>query len=609
MSDRETNGLAWRIHPGEYLKQAGQPAYRLPAKPQSVYVPMRDGCKLAVDVYVPQSAAEAANAKFPAILVFTPYYRRWELGNAGNGENSPNAAAYRDIFVPHGYALVVVDVRGTGASFGTRDSFRSPKEREDSREIVDWVIAQKWSNGLVGATGISYLGAASDFLASTGHPAVRAIAPISGVWDTYADHYYPGGVYQNKLAFLYGDMSIALDTADVDQLRKFAYYKDPNLVGPAPTDGDAEKTELRKALAEHRSNFYMPDYMDRLEFRENPYVYDEHFHSGAISPYWYREGIRPDVAVLSVCGWMDGCGYTNGSIARFLTLGKTNQHCHLLIGPWDHGARINHSPWRNAELPEFNIYAEILRFFDKYLKGRENGYQHEQSVHYFALKDEKWHAASGWPPQPAADWHLALDSLHVEGGGSLVVAPTFATGSGNHTRYERIAAIDCRDYYPDWDRQIDAMLTLKSEPVAEDRIIAGHVELDIWVESDKKDFALFAYLSEQEADGTVRYITEGMLRAGHRKSCPSDDPYVASWTYRSFALNDYEPVPLRVPVNLKIPLHPISWQLSAGSRLVLSLAQTDSDHFAQIPPGQPAALTVVADGDHPSGLSVPVLQH
>ena len=64
------------------------------------------------------------------------------------------------------------------ASFGTRDSFRSPRERDDTSEIADWIVAQPWSNGAIGATGISYVGAAADFLATTGHPAVKAIAPL-----------------------------------------------------------------------------------------------------------------------------------------------------------------------------------------------------------------------------------------------------------------------------------------------------------------------------------------------------------------------------------------------------------------------------------------------
>ena len=77
------------------------------------------------------------------------------LRAGASGEANPNSGKFRDLFVPRGYAVVIVDVRGTGASFGTRDSFRSPKEREDSREITDWVVAQPWSNGRVGATGVS----------------------------------------------------------------------------------------------------------------------------------------------------------------------------------------------------------------------------------------------------------------------------------------------------------------------------------------------------------------------------------------------------------------------------------------------------------------------
>ena len=72
--------------------------------------------------------------------------------------------------MPRGYAVVVVDVRGTGASFGTRDCFRSPKERDDFHEIADWIVAQPWSDGVIGSTGISYLGAAS---CSSPRPAIR----------------------------------------------------------------------------------------------------------------------------------------------------------------------------------------------------------------------------------------------------------------------------------------------------------------------------------------------------------------------------------------------------------------------------------------------------
>src|SRR5215475_11619500 len=128
MSDRDDRGAAWRVSPSAYL--ARRPAeYGVPAPPRSLYLRMADGCRLAVDIYLPVTQGVR---RWPTICIFTPYYRRFKLKAGSNAtEPSPNIFRYRDMFVPRGYALVVVDVRGTGASFGTRDSFRSPRERED----------------------------------------------------------------------------------------------------------------------------------------------------------------------------------------------------------------------------------------------------------------------------------------------------------------------------------------------------------------------------------------------------------------------------------------------------------------------------------------------
>src|SRR5688572_28641427 len=136
MSDRDDISKAWKVPPSQYI--AGRPAeHALPKQPFSSYVAMRDGVRIAVDVYLPQGAA--AGPKFPTIAVATPYYRRFRTAGPV-AEYTPMAFRYRDAFVPRGYAMVVVDVRGTGASFGTRDSFRSPKEREDFGEIAQWIV-------------------------------------------------------------------------------------------------------------------------------------------------------------------------------------------------------------------------------------------------------------------------------------------------------------------------------------------------------------------------------------------------------------------------------------------------------------------------------------
>ena len=180
MADNDLRGNGWIVPPSRYIRE--RPAKHRVPRPSSLYLKMRDGCRIAADVYLPDGNADV---RWPTILIQTPYYRRFAIDPTAKGvEPSPNVAKYRDAFVPRGYAVVIVDVRGTGASFGTRDSFRSPRERDDAHEIADWIVAQPWSNGALGATGISYLGAASDFLASTSHPAVKAIAPLFAVWDT-----------------------------------------------------------------------------------------------------------------------------------------------------------------------------------------------------------------------------------------------------------------------------------------------------------------------------------------------------------------------------------------------------------------------------------------
>jgi putative CocE/NonD family hydrolase len=595
---------AWHRSPQDYV--AGRPRpFRVPAAPRSRYVTMPDGCRLAVDVYLP----EAAPGPVPAIAIFTPYYRRFALADATRGDEvAPGAFRYRDLFVPAGYALVVVDVRGTGASFGTRDSFRSPREREDCRAIADWIVAQPWSNGSIGATGVSYLGAAADFLASTGHPAVKAIAPLFAVWDTWSDHYYPGGVHLKELARVYDELMVAMDHDRRDLLKKITYYANPNFAGPRPVDDDADGSLCRAAIAEHLGNFRMPDFITEFKFKDDALPYDPGFTAASFSPFGYGEGVRPDVAVYSVSGWMDGAGYANGAISRFLTLPNPNRH--LLLGPWDHGARIDCSPWRPTVEPTFPIVGELLRFFDEYLMGLDTGIRREQPVHYFTQHDEAWRAAAAWPPVETEE------RLYLDAGGSLAATAgrpgsddyqvDFGRGTGGQTRYERIAAIDSRDYYIDWQGRDAAMLCYTSAPLAEDWELSGHAVADLRLASSEPDAAVFLYLSEVEADGTLRYVTEGLLRALHRKESPDTPAHRTAWPTRSFARADAAPMPIGRAERLHFALLPTSWTFKAGSRVQLAIAGADADHCVQIPHGRPPRLTLHRGGDQASFIRLPV---
>lgn len=608
MTDLDTAGNAWKVPPSRYL--AGRPPeYRCPTAPRSQYVVMRDGCRIAVDLWLPEALdGGAAPERVPTIAILTPYYRRFALQpGAGGVEASPNAARYRDALVPRGYAVLVVDVRGTGASFGTRDSFRSPAEREDFRELADWVVAQPWSDGVIGSTGVSYLGAASAFLASTGHPAVKAIAPLFAVWNTYVDHYYPGGVLLNKLAESYDEIMIGLDHDRRDLLAKQPYFGNPAFAGPQPVDADADGTLLRAAVAEHLGNFHMPDFITEFRFTDDRLPYDPSFGAPSFSPYHYAEGIRPDVAIYSVSGWMDGAGFTNGSIARHLSL--PNRHQHLLIGPWDHGARTNVSPWRSSPDAKFDVMAEVLRFFDHYLMGRDTGLQDEQPIHYFSLHEESWKTAAAWPPVSETR------SLYLEPGlalaetagpaGEAAYQVDFTVGTGTNTRHERLAALATTDYYPDWQGRDAAMLCFTSAPLAEAAEITGHPVADLWVASSQSDAVLHVYLSEIEADGTARYVTEGVLRALHRQEAEPERFQRWSWPFRNFSRANARPMTPGVPERLRFGLLPTSWTFRKGSRIRLSIAGADSDHYVQLPYGRPPLLSIRCGGDMASALTLP----
>lgn len=609
MPDNDLAGNGWTVPPSRYIQD--RPAkYQIP-RPTSRYLTMRDGCRIAADIYLPQG--DSIEPRLPTILIQTPYYRRFAVAAGAQGvEPSPNVAKYRDMFVPRGYAVVIVDIRGSGASFGTRDSFRSPREREDACEIVDWIVAQPWSNGSLGATGISYLGAASDFLASTGHPAVKAIAPLFAVWDTYLDNYYPGGVLLTNLADVYDQLMLGLDHDERGVLRQFAYYADPNYRGPQPVDDDTDGSQCRAAVAEHAGNFRMPEFIGELEFRNQPLADRPELSSASISPSTYASGTSPDVAVYSVSGWMDGAGYASGTISRYLTMPNRNKY--LLLGPWDHGARINASPWRGSETPEFNIYAEILRFFDQHLIGIDTGLRTEKPIHYFTVHEERWRAADAWPPIPEATRYFLAESGRLVGAGSPSGQTSgqdtydvdFGTRTGQLTRYERIAAIDSRRYYTDWQGRDGVMLNYTSSALLQDAELTGHCEVSLWLSSSAADFAIHAYISEILPDGQSHYVTEGLLRALHRKESEPPAHYRTSWSFHSCERADAQAMPVDTPQLLRFALLPVSWTFKGGSRIMISFAGADADHCARIPAGQPPRLKFLRGTEYGSSVALPL---
>ncbi len=607
MPDRDDRGSAWKVPPSRYL--AGRPAEHRVGAPASVYVTMADGCRLAVDVILPDGDA---SKRWPTVLILTPYIRRFELAPGSNVEPSPNTYKYRDMFVPRGYALVVVDARGTGREL--RHARFLPLARASAATTVpsptgSW--PRPWSDGRIGATGISYLGAACDFLASTGHKAVKAIAPLFAVWDTWADNYYPGGMLIKRLALVYDELMLALDHDRRDLRAKFSYFADPALQGPMPVDDDTDGALAREAVKGHLANFRMPDFITEFKFRDDALPYDPSFTSASFSPYNYLDEIPRDVAVYAISGWMDGAGYANGALSRFLTL--PNAERRIMLGPWDHGARVNASPWRARVEPELPVLGEVLRFFDEHLAGRETGLGEEDPIHYFTVHAEEWRSAAAWPPVKGSRQLFTAPGHELVGarpndGTSEPYQADFTLGSGTQTRYERIAGIDATSYYADWTERERGLLSFTTAPLAAPLEIAGHPVVSLWLASSEPDAAVFVYLSEVEADGTSRYVTEGVLRAIHRAEAPAPRHYRTTWPWRSYARKDARPMPAGEPQLLRFALLPTAWRFAAGSRIRLSIAGGDADHFVQTPHGRPPLLTLLNGGERASVLDLPTAE-
>ncbi len=503
-----------------------------------------------------------------------------------------------------------MDTRGIGASFGARTGMRSPEERLDYHDVVDWVSRQPWCDGAIGITGISYIGAAADFAASLAHPAIRAVMPVSSVWDTWGDMFYPGGLQFIGMIGGYGRMIDALDNDRRDVLRDYPYFSDPGLAGPAPVDDDADGRLLAAAIAGHAANYDTTDFIAQLGLRDAHLRHDPSFTTASMAPMTYADGIPPGLAYYGVTGWMDGSGYTAGGISRFHAL--PNAEKRLLLGPWDHGARTHVSPTRPTPLPQFELLAETLRFFDHHVAGQATGLEREQAVHYYTMVEEAWHAADTFPPPGTAmqGWFLGpggtlLPEAPEPGGDAYRV--DHALGTGRNTRYERITGQAVAAYYPDWHGRDASMLTWTGPAFTRATEVTGTAVAELWVEADTPDAAIVLYLEDVAPDGHTLYVTEGMLRASCRRVEPPPPCHPHDGPYHSCTEAAQRYLVPGEPALFQVALHPTSWLMRTGHRLRLALAGADRDHLARVPWGRSPRLKVLRGGAHASALSVPVV--
>jgi putative CocE/NonD family hydrolase len=566
----------------------------------SQYVTMRDGVKLATDLYLPKGLAPGK--RLPALLCQTRYYRGLELRWPFSRFLSPPRTLYPEFFIDNGYAFVAVDTRGTGASYGHRVSDFSADEVADGAEIVNWIIAQPWSDGKVGSYGVSYAGTTAELLLANMHPAVKAAAVISGSYDFYADIALPGGMVWRAFNAEWSRRSEALDRNELGHL--LSWWQALGFKGVRAVDSDPHGMSLAEATREHTGNYRYFSELQRVTYR------DDRFGAGTldtISPFNFHGKIRTaGVPIYSQSGWYDFT-YARAGVSRFLT--TPNPGSRVTIGPWTHGY-VEIDPGHERRSRQFATNFDLLRFFDYYLKGVQSEID-SNPIHYWTVVENKWKSGVAWPPPEAHAVEYFFGPGHTLSTGRPVGSEydlyrvDSGLGRADYTRWA-ISNVEDGEGYPKTAPDEASLLVYESGRLTDDTEVTGDPQLTLWLTSNASDGQFFVYLEDVDANGRVAYVTEGLLRGLHRRVAAEAPPYIVQGVWHSYRRGDALPLVPGEAAELEIDLLPISYLFRSGHRIRIALAGADKDHFDPLP-GPPPEWRVLRDPAHPSGVVLPVI--
>ncbi|MAB80906.1 MAG: hypothetical protein CMJ89_16290 [Planctomycetes bacterium] len=558
---------------------------------ESFYIEMRDGVELACDLYRPSLSGEVTEEPLPLVWTHDRYHRAAQSGR--------RAIATKLVIYPwlntmlnHGYLVAAVDVRGAGASFGTWDGIFNETETGDAYDIVEWFADQEWCDGNIGMYGGSYLGGTQYMAASRKPPHLKALFP----WVAPADLYeitWSGGIFRDDLVGIWTTLTHDLD-------------RSPAVASVDWDDG----FELKKsAQQDHESNRNFEPVVRSSAFRDSEYEGRPLWVSQ--SPISYVEAIEESgVAIYHQGGWFDP--FSRDSFAMFGSLDNPQK---IVMGPWFH-SRANGVDWN----------AEALRWFDRWLKGIENGVMEEDAIHFYTMfspGDGVWCSTDTWPlpdEERAAYFFNAgpSGSIDSKNDGLLSREPESVAGldegaidyslsSGLITRWSNaVGKGGANPSYKTLETNDAGCLTYTTPVLEEDLEVTGHPIVHLWTTVVAPDADFFVYLEEVLPDGTSHYVSEGCLRATHRRL--SEPPYDRmGLPYHSCFEKDVLAVP-EGPMELVFDLFPVSNLFQAGNRLRVSIAGADDQNALTNPQPSDSTMRIHRGAQRASYIDLPILQ-
>ena len=585
----------------------------------SDYLTLANGTRLAYDLILPTKGGVAADRPLPVLFKYTPYLRTYILYDK-NGKNmvaelyrwseeeqeyvSKNSRVdprgklldpllrnrYLGRMVKCGYAVVVVERPGTGASFG-RVSMTFDALAKEADEVLSWIGAQPWCDGNIGMYGDSWQGQTQLAAASTGNRHLKAIFPAATWLDNYSSIIYPGGVYDKAFVNFFAWTQKILSSEVI-----------------TPVDRDRDGALLAQARQERAqgAGLSFSDFTRMFAYRDSaiPNGMKPWIDAAAAYPFLDRIN-RAGIPIYLVAGWYDICARD-----MFLWYANLKVPKRLMARPLDH-SQVDSNQF------DLDYASEMHRWFDYWLKGIDNGIMKEPPIQVYVMTGEKagaWKSGDAWPlkDQEVGRFYFGGGKDPAQGlltSSSPTAAEAFDTYTVDYStttgKDSRWSTANWAHKYPNMRNNDAKALTYTTPPLETSVQVIGHPVMHVWLRTDSPDLDVFAYLEEVDGNGDSTYITEGTLRASHRGLGSAPYDYLGL-PYHSYFKADQKPVPGAEPVELVFDLLPTAHQFSQGSRIRVAIACADADNF-ETPVVAPApGIRLLRDSDHPSFIQLPV---
>lgn len=529
---------------------------------RDVMVPMRDGVRLATDLWIPNVDEEV-----PALLVRGPYGKDVALGGH-HGPPIPNMFPFLD----SGYAVIWQDSRGAFGSEGRWTPLVD--EPHDGTDTIAWLRDQPWCDGSIATYGASYYGFTQWAAASLAPEGLKAIAPTSTTTDYYSAPWYSdGGAFSyhtvwwwaHVMAFTDTQRALAAGDGDVAMLARVAQ----SLAGDEQRALEATPAD-QTLLTE-----YWPWYSDWVA------------HDGR-DEYWQSLSVADKAAAvtapaLSICGWFDF--FVNNATRTFAHMkaaagsAEAREGQRLIIGPWDHLHQMGVYPDRQfglaADAAACDLTGAHLRFFDRWVRNRTEALDGDAPVRIFVMGIDQWRDEQGWPLPDTTYVDYFLDSdgranTHAGDGTLSPIAPTAeAIDTYNYDPMMPVPSLGGRTNGPAAanragpadQRAVETradVLCYSSAVLEEPVEVTGHISLELYVASTAVDTDFTGKLVDVHPDGKVLYLTDGILRARYRDTRTNPSPLESG---RVYAIT----IDLAVTSNVFLPGHRIRLEVSSSN--------------------------------------------